>query len=56
MPELITERDLQSVRHPNFCYQCGKAFEKGDDTTRDHVPPKAIFAKSDRTPCARPES
>lgn len=49
MPELITERDLQSVRHPNFCYQCGKAFEKGDDTTRDHVPPKAIFAKSDRT-------
>lgn len=50
MPELSTQSDFQSLRNLPFCYLCGKAFTEESRKTRnrDHVPPKSIFASSDR--------
>ena len=50
MPELFTQRDLRSVQNLPFCYLCGNAFGQKAETTRDHVPPKSIFATADRVP------
>ena len=48
MPELYTQADLRSVRSLPFCYLCGRGFGGRTEKTRDHVPPKAIFATADR--------
>jgi hypothetical protein len=50
MIELRTQRDLRAVQNLDFCCICGKPFGPGDRPTRQHVPPKAIFADVDRTP------
>jgi hypothetical protein len=50
MPTLKLHNDFQAVRKLPFCYLCGRTFEAGDELDRDHVPPKAAFASSDRNP------
>lgn len=50
MPELRTQADFRGVRSLDFCYLCGKGFTGRYDKTRDHVPPRAIFAGDDREP------
>ena len=50
MIELRTQKELRAVRGLQFCCICGKPFTKGEKRTRQHVPPKAIFAERDRTP------
>lgn len=50
MIELRTQKDLRAVQSLGFCCICGKAFEPGEERNRQHVPPKAMFAVSDRTP------
>ena len=55
MPTLTTHKQLQELRHPPFCYICGQTFHPTDAKNRDHVPPKAVFAKDDRNvPLALP--
>ena len=48
MPLLVTHKQIQDVRHLPFCYLCGKTFEPTDQKNKDHVPPRAVFAKVDR--------
>lgn len=48
MATLTTQNDARKVRDLPFCYICGRQFEAGDATDRDHVPPEAIFDKPDR--------
>jgi hypothetical protein len=50
MPRLTTHKDFQRVRFPSFCYLCGRSFADtpGEERDSDHVPPKKIFAASDR--------
>jgi hypothetical protein len=48
MPELSAQGDLRSVQKLPFCYLCGNAFGHKSERTRDHVPPKSIFATADR--------
>jgi hypothetical protein len=50
MPVLSTQTDLRAVQTLPFCYLCGNAFVEGIEKNRDHVPPKSIFAISDRDP------
>ena len=50
MVALLTQRDFRAVQELPFCYLCGKDFQTGDITDRDHVPPKGLFAKGDREP------
>lgn len=47
---LITQKDLRQVHDPGFCYLCGAPWKEGDETNRDHVPPRRLFAEADRTP------
>lgn len=47
MPELFTQTELRSIQKLPFCYLCGSALTQ-ETTTRDHVPPKSIFATEDR--------
>jgi hypothetical protein len=51
MPSLTTQKELQSIQKLGFCYFCGEPFDNEDksDINRDHVPPRALFAKPDRT-------
>ena len=48
MSQLTSQRSLRSVQKLDFCYLCGEQFEKDSERTKDHVPPQAIFAESDR--------
>jgi len=50
MPVTLTaQADLQRVRESiDFCYFCGKSLSEVDETDRDHVVPKNMFAKADR--------
>ena len=48
MVALLTASDFRQVQKLSFCYLCGKVFEQEEEPTRDHVPPKAIFAVADR--------
>jgi hypothetical protein len=48
MFELSTQIDLRSVQKLPFCYLCGDTFTQEAEKTRDHVPPKSIFAAADR--------
>jgi len=45
--EIKTHKQLQRLRKLNFCYKCGQSFDK--NKTRDHVPPKTLFQKKDRS-------
>lgn len=55
MPQLTTENELSAVRRLPFCYICGNGFDEHTMKTRDHVPPKSIFASQDRgTPLILP--
>ena len=45
MPRLNTEKELQACQSLPFCYLCGQGFDSGVKSNRDHVPPKALFAK-----------
>lgn len=48
MPALVTQKDLRECRHLPFCYLCGRTFEGKARITKDHVLPRAIFAKIHR--------
>lgn len=50
MPTISTQPEFRQCQNLDFCYLCGVSFKKGDSKNRDHVPPKAIFAKEDRSP------
>jgi hypothetical protein len=50
MVSLKSQKHFRSVQRLSFCYLCGNTFEAGDNTNRDHVPPKGMFTKSDREP------
>jgi len=50
MVSLTTQVELRAVQTLPFCYLCGVRFAPGDDIDRDHVPPKSIFAMTDRQP------
>jgi hypothetical protein len=48
--ELRSQKDLRAAQSIGFCCICGKQFAQGEKRTRQHAPPKAIFAAADRTP------
>jgi hypothetical protein len=48
MPLLETQKQLAEVLKLRFCYWCGNLFLPGDEKDKDHIPPKACFAKVDR--------
>ena len=50
MVSLSTQKDFREVQRLPFCYVCGRDFLSTDVRDRDHVPPKSVFAKGDRTP------
>jgi len=50
MPEVSTQTELRSAQKLPFCYLCGNNFTQAAEKTRDHVPPKSIFATEDRDP------
>jgi hypothetical protein len=50
MPVLTNHHDFQPLQKLPFCYLCGREFEIGDARNRDHLPPRTIFLKADRTP------
>lgn len=50
MRSITTEAQLRAARRIRFCYLCGAGFEPGVRSTRDHVPPRKVFASSDRSP------
>ena len=50
MVTLLSQKHFQTISELPFCYWCGQDFLPGDKTDSDHVPPKSIFANSDRTP------
>ncbi len=47
--KIKTHKQLRQLARLNFCYKCGEDFKKEKEKTRDHVPPKSIFLKKDRT-------
>jgi hypothetical protein len=49
MVQLVTQKQLRSVKKLPFCYACGNKFTEENRSTDDHIPPKSCFAKSDRT-------
>jgi hypothetical protein len=64
MPELYTQASIRPARDLPFCYLCGEPIGAGENSP-DHVPPRAIFAMSDRdfplkvaahTACNNPQS
>lgn len=50
MVSLSTYSDFREVQKLTYCYVCGCDFLPDDVKDRDHVPPKATFAKGDRAP------
>jgi hypothetical protein len=48
MPAIEDQRAIRDCRRLSFCYLCGKSFAPNSKATRDHVPPKAVFATEDR--------
>ena len=54
MREITTHKHRQAVQRLPFCYLCGLTIEEDDVTDGDHVPPKCVFAKSDREPLILP--
>jgi hypothetical protein len=47
---LSKHRDFQRVQTLPFCYWCGRKFLPTDESNRDHIPPKRLFAVDDRSP------
>jgi hypothetical protein len=43
-----THKAAQELRSLPFCYLCCQQFEANERPTPDHVPPKSLFAKTDR--------
>lgn len=50
MPILRTQGELRAVQNLPFCAICGEPFADDERPTRQHTPPKAVFAKADRDP------
>ena len=50
MPSLTTHDDLQKARSLGLCYLCGRPFAEGERRSRDHVPPRTVFATAHREP------
>lgn len=50
MVSLITHQELQAVRALPYCYLCDKNIAERSELSKDHVPPKTVFAKPDRRP------
>lgn len=50
MVEIRSQAELRLARKIGFCCLCGAQFEGVDEVTRQHIPPKTIFAESDRNP------
>lgn len=48
MVALTTQSAVRKVRNLPFCYICGLAFNQGDVTDYDHVPPETAFLAADR--------
>ncbi len=48
MPQLLTQRDIRPAGQLPFCYLCGLAIDSREERHPDHIPPKAVFAESDR--------
>ena len=48
MYKLITQQELHGIRKMPFCYLCGNTILHTDRTSRDHVPPQALFAIQDK--------
>lgn len=48
MAAVVLHRELQALQKLPFCYSCGMPFLPSDSKDRDHVPPKACFAITDR--------
>jgi hypothetical protein len=48
--ELRTQKELRTAWRLPFCCICGKPFANDESRTRQHVPPRAIFAVADRSP------
>lgn len=48
--QLRSQQELRAARCIGFCCICGNQFADREKRTRQHVPPKAIFAVADRTP------
>lgn len=47
---LFTQKELRGAQDPGFCYACGLSWMPESETSRDHVPPRALFDVADRTP------
>ncbi len=47
MPTIADQRAIRECSKLPFCYLCGNPLKRSE-RTRDHVPPKAIFAEEDR--------
>lgn len=47
---LSKPKEFQGVGKLAFCYLCGKPFAVGDETNRDHIPPKGTFHVRDKEP------
>lgn len=54
MPSLRTQSDLRPIQRLPFCYLCAQPITDDERRKklidREHLPPKACFAKPDRTP------
>jgi len=44
----MSQSDLRAVQKLEFCYLCGHDFDANSERTKDHIPPRAIFAEADR--------
>lgn len=44
----VTAQVLKRLWRIHFCCVCGKEFSEQDKKTRQHIPPRSIFAQSDR--------
>lgn len=49
MREIVTEHQAKAVAKQSTCYLCGKSFSPDDSINREHVAPKGVFRKEDRT-------
>jgi hypothetical protein len=47
---LTTQKELRRIQDLGFCYLCGTPWERDAMTNRDHIPPRRLFAETDRTP------
>lgn len=48
MPSISSQKQLRDSRHLDFCYLCGEKFICNLERTKDHVPPRKMFAICDR--------